>query len=65
MARQGHWMKKPDCPNKKVAPASRPRQLSWQGRQSLNGTLEDRVKKSDAELTAIEEEIREIRELDE
>ncbi|HZM63879.1 MAG TPA: hypothetical protein VFB59_01975 [Candidatus Saccharimonadales bacterium] len=36
---------------------------SWQGLLSLNGTLEEWVKKSDAEIVAIEEEILEIREL--
>ena len=35
----------------------------WQGLLSLNGTLEEWVKRSDAEFAATEAEIREIREL--
>ena len=36
---------------------------SWQDLRYANGTLEKWVKKSDAEMAAIDEEIREIREL--
>jgi hypothetical protein len=37
--------------------------ISWQEFQSVNGTLEEWVKKSDAEFAAIDDEIQEIREL--
>jgi hypothetical protein len=37
--------------------------FSWQGWESVNGTLEEWVKKSNEEITAIDDEIREIREL--
>jgi Skp family chaperone for outer membrane proteins len=36
---------------------------SWQDFKYVNGTLEEWIKKSDAELAAIEDEIRQIREL--
>lgn len=37
--------------------------ISWQDLRYANGTLEEWVKKSDEEFAAIDEEIREIREL--
>jgi hypothetical protein len=37
--------------------------ISWQDLRYANGTLEEWVKKSDVEIAAIDEEIREIREL--
>ena len=39
------------------------RENSWQDLRYANGTLEEWVKKSDEEFAAIDEEIREIREL--
>jgi hypothetical protein len=36
---------------------------AWQDLRYANGTLEERVKMSDAEFAAIDDEIREIREL--
>lgn len=52
-------------PNKKSEPNNSSDLIisTWQDLRYANGTLEEWVKKSDEEFAAIEEEIREIREL--